>query len=227
MLNNVPRMNMIYVHSKLLIVDDRYVIVGSGNINDRSLITLKLSWCLESWDEYSITMDGKPDYLCSEMIHSWRMCLWNEHLGSECVDDPIASYHIWQHLSQVNSKLVEPFVRIDPKQICEQIVSGLRSYVCFEDVKNSLADWIELENGKELLSDIIYESEDELKFSDGMIRFLRKKDVLPKAMDALLSLDTSVRLNAVSGHIFPFPITFKPEVKIDFAFAAAPGDLFI
>ena len=29
---------IIYVHSKLMIVDDRYVICGSANINDRSLI---------------------------------------------------------------------------------------------------------------------------------------------------------------------------------------------
>ncbi|HAE8197593.1 phospholipase D-like domain-containing protein [Enterobacter hormaechei] len=27
----------IYVHSKLMIVDDRYVLVGSANINERSL----------------------------------------------------------------------------------------------------------------------------------------------------------------------------------------------
>lgn len=29
---------MIYVHSKLMIVDDKRMIVGSANINDRSLL---------------------------------------------------------------------------------------------------------------------------------------------------------------------------------------------
>lgn len=29
---------IIYVHSKLLIVDDKYVITGSANINDRSML---------------------------------------------------------------------------------------------------------------------------------------------------------------------------------------------
>ena len=29
---------IIYVHSKLMIVDDKYVICGSANINDRSLL---------------------------------------------------------------------------------------------------------------------------------------------------------------------------------------------
>ena len=28
---------MIYVHSKIMIVDDRYALIGSANINDRSM----------------------------------------------------------------------------------------------------------------------------------------------------------------------------------------------
>ena len=31
-----PMMNQIYVHSKLMIVDDSVVLCGSANINDRS-----------------------------------------------------------------------------------------------------------------------------------------------------------------------------------------------
>lgn len=37
-LNNYPVTELIYVHSKLLIADDKVVICGSANINDRSLI---------------------------------------------------------------------------------------------------------------------------------------------------------------------------------------------
>lgn len=29
---------MIYIHAKLMIVDDRYLIVGSANWNDRSML---------------------------------------------------------------------------------------------------------------------------------------------------------------------------------------------
>lgn len=29
---------IIYIHAKLMIVDDRYVILGSANINDRSML---------------------------------------------------------------------------------------------------------------------------------------------------------------------------------------------
>ena len=37
-LNNKPISEMIYVHSKLMIVDDDVVIMGSANINDRSML---------------------------------------------------------------------------------------------------------------------------------------------------------------------------------------------
>lgn len=36
--NNVPTTEIIYIHSKLLIVDDLFVIIGSANINDRSML---------------------------------------------------------------------------------------------------------------------------------------------------------------------------------------------
>ena len=32
-----PVSEIVYVHSKLLIVDDKYVILGSANLNDRSM----------------------------------------------------------------------------------------------------------------------------------------------------------------------------------------------
>lgn len=37
-LNDEPITELVYVHSKLMIVDDKIVICGSANINDRSLI---------------------------------------------------------------------------------------------------------------------------------------------------------------------------------------------
>lgn len=36
--SKLPVTEIIYIHSKLMIVDDKYVIIGSANINDRSLL---------------------------------------------------------------------------------------------------------------------------------------------------------------------------------------------
>lgn len=35
---DIPKTEIIYVHSKLMIVDDKHMIIGSANINDRSLL---------------------------------------------------------------------------------------------------------------------------------------------------------------------------------------------
>lgn len=37
-ISGTPRTEIIYVHSKLMIVDDVRAIIGSANINDRSLL---------------------------------------------------------------------------------------------------------------------------------------------------------------------------------------------
>lgn len=37
-INNIPKTELIYIHSKLMIVDDKYAIIGSANINDRSML---------------------------------------------------------------------------------------------------------------------------------------------------------------------------------------------
>ena len=37
-MKNGPVTEMIYIHSKVMIVDDKKMIIGSANINDRSLM---------------------------------------------------------------------------------------------------------------------------------------------------------------------------------------------
>ena len=38
LVNNVPKTEIIYIHSKLIIIDDKTVLIGSANINDRSML---------------------------------------------------------------------------------------------------------------------------------------------------------------------------------------------
>jgi phospholipase D1/2 len=37
-INKLPTTEIIYIHSKLMIIDDKVVIMGSANINDRSML---------------------------------------------------------------------------------------------------------------------------------------------------------------------------------------------
>lgn len=80
---------MIYVHSKGMIVDDEYLIVGSANINQRSM---------EGTRDTEIAMGAyQPDHTWAKklsyprgQIHGYRMSLWAEHTGviEECFTQP-------------------------------------------------------------------------------------------------------------------------------------------
>nr|CAD1834849.1 unnamed protein product [Ananas comosus var. bracteatus] len=69
---------MIYVHAKMMIVDDEYIIIGSANINQRSM---------DGGRDSEIAMGAyQPDYLMTTkqpakgQIHGFRLALWFEHL---------------------------------------------------------------------------------------------------------------------------------------------------
>ncbi|XP_074562986.1 phospholipase D delta-like isoform X1 [Curcuma longa] len=72
---------MIYVHAKGMIVDDEYVIIGSANINQRSMAGAR---------DTEIAMGAyQPHYTWAEkrrhpkgQVYGYRMSLWAEHLGS-------------------------------------------------------------------------------------------------------------------------------------------------
>ncbi|KAK5634057.1 hypothetical protein RRF57_009771 [Xylaria bambusicola] len=73
----------LYVHAKLLIVDDRIVICGSSNLNDRSQEghhDSELSIVMEDTDKIESTMDGQP-FQAGRHAATLRRYLWREHLG--------------------------------------------------------------------------------------------------------------------------------------------------
>ncbi|KAF8028427.1 hypothetical protein BT93_E1133 [Corymbia citriodora subsp. variegata] len=80
---------MIYVHSKGMIVDDEYVILGSANINQRSMegtrdteIAMGAYQPQHTWARKSSNPRGQ--------IHGYRMSLWAEHIGGieDCFTQP-------------------------------------------------------------------------------------------------------------------------------------------
>ena len=78
-LMNENKRHMIYIHSKLMIVDDRYVIVGSANLNERSLAGNRdTEDCVAVWPSGPATEKD-----CVTEIRRFRGRLWDEHLGSD------------------------------------------------------------------------------------------------------------------------------------------------
>ncbi|KMT12174.1 hypothetical protein BVRB_5g101220 [Beta vulgaris subsp. vulgaris] len=88
-LSTKNRRFMIYVHSKGMIVDDEYVILGSANINQRSM---------EGTRDTEIAMGAyQPHYTWATkhsnphgQVYGYRMSLWAEHLAKleECFTHP-------------------------------------------------------------------------------------------------------------------------------------------
>ncbi|PSK44237.1 Phospholipase D1 [Elsinoe australis] len=73
----------LYVHSKLLIADDRLVICGSANLNDRSQLGThdsEIAICIEDPETIDSTMDGRP-YQASRFAASLRRFIFRKHLG--------------------------------------------------------------------------------------------------------------------------------------------------
>ncbi|CAI9100131.1 OLC1v1037071C2 [Oldenlandia corymbosa var. corymbosa] len=69
---------MIYVHAKMMIVDDEYIIVGSANINQRSMDGARDSEiAMGAFQPYHLSTRE----LARGQIHGFRMALWYEHLG--------------------------------------------------------------------------------------------------------------------------------------------------
>ncbi|KAF3944890.1 hypothetical protein ACB098_01G109000 [Castanea mollissima] len=75
---------MIYVHSKMMIVDDEYIIIGSANINQRSM---------DGARDSEIAMGAyQPRHLAAEgaargQIYGLRIALWFEHLRFGVMDE--------------------------------------------------------------------------------------------------------------------------------------------
>lgn len=89
----------IYVHSKLLIVDDKVALIGSANINDRSFMGDRDS-------EIAVVIE---DASVNPYAAQLRRKLWCEHLGlrypdqQDLVADPMSS-QVWNDLWLATAK---------------------------------------------------------------------------------------------------------------------------
>ncbi|TBU21722.1 phospholipase D/nuclease [Dichomitus squalens] len=74
---------LLYIHSKVMIVDDRRVIMGSANLNDRSQKgdgDSEIALVIEDEDLIESSMDGEP-YTAARFAATLRRKLYREHLG--------------------------------------------------------------------------------------------------------------------------------------------------
>ncbi|XP_037918179.1 phospholipase D2 isoform X3 [Hermetia illucens] len=127
-LNNYPVTELIYVHSKLLIADDKVVICGSANINDRSLIGKRdseIAVIIEDEEFEQGRMNGAT-HPCGVYAGRLRKYLFREHLGllepdaermPIDVTDPVIDTFwngIWKRTSQRNTEIYDEVFKCIP-----------------------------------------------------------------------------------------------------------------
>ncbi|CAN0914132.1 Phospholipase D zeta 2, partial [Linum grandiflorum] len=119
--------SQVYVHSKVMIIDDRSAFIGSSNINDRSLLGSRdseIGVLIEDKEFVESSMDGKP-WKAGKLSYSLRCSLWSEHLGlnSDEVDkicDPVieSTYKdLWLATAAENAKIFQEVFACLPNDV--------------------------------------------------------------------------------------------------------------
>ena len=104
-LNDRPVTEIIYIHSKLLIVDDRVSLIGSANIHDRSLLggrDSELAVVVEEEHEEEIREGVRR---VGKFAHSLRKELYMEHFG--LTEGEAADYFdddVWTAMVEISKK---------------------------------------------------------------------------------------------------------------------------
>ncbi|CAJ2503220.1 Uu.00g106140.m01.CDS01 [Anthostomella pinea] len=81
--NNQIVTEQLYIHAKTIIADDRVALIGSANINERSMLgnrDSETACIVRDTDMMWSTMAGEP-YRVGRFAHTLRMRLMREHLG--------------------------------------------------------------------------------------------------------------------------------------------------
>lgn len=131
--------DQIYVHDKVLIVDDRVAIVGSANINDRSMLgdrDTEMALRIEDTVHVTITLGGGP-FVCGKTVHDLRVKFMRQHIGAPAanVDDitNIDTYEWqWRNIAATNSSLYDQLDGEASPYRATTVVAytnGLRNYV--------------------------------------------------------------------------------------------------
>nr|XP_043607393.1 phospholipase D zeta 1-like isoform X2 [Erigeron canadensis] len=180
----------VYVHSKIMIVDDNTALVGSANINDRSLLGLRdseIGVLIEDKEVVESYMGGNP-WKAGKFALSLRLSLWSEHLGlnsSEIykIADPVidSTYNeIWTETAKSNTMIYQDVFSCIPN---DRIQSRASLRQCMGELKGKLGHTtIDL-------------------------------GIAPKKMESHIDgkvsgTDPMARLEGVRGHLVSFPMDF-------------------
>ncbi|OIW17691.1 hypothetical protein TanjilG_29041 [Lupinus angustifolius] len=182
--------NQVYVHSKIMIVDDCTCLIGSANINDRSLLGSRdseIGVIIEDGELIGSYMDGKP-WKAGKFSLTLRLSLWSEHLGlragevSRIMDPVVESTYkdIWMATAKTNTTIYHDVFSCVPND-------EIHTRFAF---RQSVASWKE-KNGHTTI---------DLGIAPKNVEYYHNGGI--KKVEAL------ERLASVKGHLVSFPLEF-------------------
>lgn len=129
---------LIYVHSKLLIADDNTVIIGSANINDRSMLGKRdseMAVIVQDTETVPSVMDGK-EYQAGRFAQGLRLECFRLVLGylsdpSEDIQDPVSDKffkEIWVSTAARNATIYDKVFRCLPNDEVHNLIQ-LRDFI--------------------------------------------------------------------------------------------------
>ncbi|KFR15043.1 Phospholipase D1 [Opisthocomus hoazin] len=167
---------LIYVHSKLLIADDNTVIIGSANINDRSMLGKRdseIAIIVQDTETVPSVMDGE-DYSAGKFAQSLRLRCFRVVLGGSDLNpehkDPVCDKffkEVWISTAARNATIFDKVFRCLPS-----------------DQVNNLTQLRDFINKPKLANDDPVKAAEELKKIRGFLvqfpfRFLEEEYLLP------------------------------------------------
>nr|XP_027114761.1 phospholipase D zeta 1-like isoform X1 [Coffea arabica] len=163
--------SQVYVHSKLMIIDDCIALIGSANINDRSLLGSRdseIGMLIEDKTLVESSMNGNS-WKAGEFSFNLRISLWAEHLGLcsgeiDKIRDPIidSTYKdLWMATARSNARIYQDVFACIPNDVIHsrsafrQAMSNSREKVGHTTIDLGVApEKVEhFENGEVILMD--------------------------------------------------------------------------
>uniref|UniRef100_A0A7N1A2T8 Phospholipase n=1 Tax=Kalanchoe fedtschenkoi TaxID=63787 RepID=A0A7N1A2T8_KALFE len=182
--------SQVYVHSKIMIVDDTSVLIGSANINDRSLLGSRdseIGVLIEDKEFVGSSMGGNQ-WQAGKFSLSLRLSLWSEHLGLRAgeiaqIKDPVSDStykNIWMATAKTNTTIYQDVFACIPNDLIHSRAA----------IRQSVTHW------KEKLGHTTID----LGIAPTKIETYDNGD--------LKEIDPVERLASVRGHLVSFPLDF-------------------
>lgn len=182
--------SQVYVHSKIMIVDDCIALIGSANINDRSLLGSRdseIGVLIEDKEPVNSFMGGKP-WKAGKFSLTLRLSLWSEHLGlrsgeiDQIIDPVVDSTYkdMWMSTAKTNTAIYQDVFSCIPSDLIHTRAA----------LRQSTASWRERLDHTTIDLGIAPEKLESYQNGD-----IKKTDPME-------------RLKGLRGHLVSFPLDF-------------------